>query len=170
MNKYTIYVSKNDLHNFIKDNDIKDERRFRDCRDFGHVYEECGDAINYFDSNGDFINGWRGLSFLQYVCNTAVEVSPEDFLIAIGYLPEKQKVSYSKVSPIKAEDIHYICELDGKDYLSVEKAPGQDTVYIKAGRDSSVYTAVKLSPEGLIELGSDLVRLGVSLRDGTYEE
>lgn len=165
MNKYAIYVSKNDLHNFIKDNDIKDERRFRDCRDFEYVYEECGDAINYFDSNGDFINGWKRLSFLQYVCNTAVEVTPEEFLIAIGYLPEKPEVS-----PIKAEDIHYICEVDNNDHLSVEVVKEEGSAYIKMGRGFYTYESVKLSPEGLIELGSDLVRLGVALRDGTYEE
>ena len=168
MNKYAIYVSKNDLHNFIKDNDIKDERRFRDCRDFEHVYEEYGDAVNYFDNNGDFINGWKRLSFLQYVCNTAVEVSPEEFLIAIGYLPEK--VEPKLVSPIKAEDIHYICELDSDDRLYVER-DGFENVCIRMGDyDSDYVESVRLSPEGLIELGSDLVRLGVSLRDGTYEE
>ena len=159
MNKYEIYVNKNDLSKFIKDNNIKDERKFRDSRDFEHVYEESSSAINYFDKD-NFINGWTKGSFLWYVSDIGQEVSPEEFLIAIGYLPVKQETNIKKISP---EDIHYICELAPEDSLSVSVNSSGDT-YIRVGNDYSV-GSVRLSPEGLIELGSDLVKLGVQLRD-----
>ena len=170
MNKYDVYTPEDELLNFINENGIEDKYKFPGSSyDFEYIFGD-DNIVSFYNQREGTIDGCLRPYITHHLPQDAKEVSPEDFLIAIGYLPEKQKVSSSKVSPIKAEDIHYICELDGKDYLSVEKAPGQDTVYIKAGRDSSVYTAVKLSPEGLIELGSDLVRLGVSLRDGTYEE
>ena len=159
MNKYEIYVNKNDLSKFIKDNNIKDERKFRASRDFEHVYDSYSDAVNYFSEAG-FINGWTKGSFLWYVSDIGKEVSPEEFLIAIGYLPAKEEMKIQKINP---EDIHYICEFDAEDRLSVYEDPFGNTC-IRVGSEYN-FGSVRLSPESLIQLGSDLVKLGVQLRD-----
>lgn len=162
MNKYQIYVSQEDLFNYIQENNVPNKRIFRE-QDFLYVYPDPG--YSFLDSR-EFINGYVSFNLPEELKGLK-KVTPEEFLIAIGYLPEKPKVSSSKVFPIKAEDIHYICESYQQDFLSVRKSVDNALVSIKeGGRESTI----KLSPEGLIELGSDLVRLGVSLRDGTYEE
>lgn len=165
MNKYQIYVSQEDLFNYIQENNVPNKRIFRE-QDFLYVYPDPG--YSFLDSR-EFINGYVSFNLPEELKGLK-KVTPEEFLIAIGYLPEKPKVSSSKVFPIKAEDIHYICEADSSDHLCVDVVKGEDSAYVKMGRGFYTYESVKLSPESLIELGSDLVRLGVALRDGTYEE
>ena len=160
MNKYEIYVNRNELANYIKENNIVDKGCFRRGQlDFQYVNYDTAERVNYFDED-NFINGWTKSKFLEYVCDFGGEVSPEEFLIAIGYLPEKEEMKIQKINP---EDIHYICEADTEDRLSVSADSFGDT-YIRVGGDYN-FASVRLSPEGLIELGSDLVKLGVQLRD-----
>ena len=164
MNKYEIYTPQEDLFDYIQESHITNKHLFKE-QDFLYVYPDRG--YSFFDRR-EFINGYVAYNLPEDL-NGFQEVSPEEFLIAIGYLPQKPKVSSSKVSPIKAEDIHYICEVNGSDHLCVDVVKGEDSAYVKMGRGFYTYESVKLSPESLIELGSDLVRLGVALRDGTYE-
>ena len=168
MNKYNVYTPENELLNFINENGIEDKSKFPGSSyDFEYIYGDENN-VSFYNQREDTIDGCLRLYITHHLPQDAKEVSPEDFLIAIGYLPEKPKVSSSKVFPIKAEDIHYICEVDNNDHLSVEVVK-EGSAYIKMGRGFYTYESVKLSPESLIELGSDLVRLGVALRDGTYE-
>lgn len=170
MNKYEIYVDKTELFNYIESNNIKNQNKFEEIvSDFCYVYPDGG-YVNFFSKEYNCIDGVGEGSIQEHLSGKGVKVTPEEFLIAIGYLPQKPSVSSSNVSPIKAEDIHYICELHADDRLYVER-DGIENVLIKIGNyDSGYIESVRLSPEGLIELGSDLVRLGVALRDGTYQE
>ena len=162
MNKYEIYVNTNKLSEFIKDNNIEDKRKFSGHRDFEYVYwDKSNNIVNFFDKDG-FIDGWSEKRFCLAVGESAKEVSPEEFLIAIGYI---EKPESFKIPEIKPESIHYICEEDNHDRLSVAVVD-PDKTYLKVGNSEGGYIkSVCLSPEGLIQLGSDLVKLGVQLRD-----
>lgn len=91
----------------------------------------------------------------------SIRVTPEEFLIAIGYLEDTEQ-SVFVAEKLKVADVHYIDSYYPSDtyFLSLyENSYGE--VYLQS-RSGNKYTSIGLSPESLIALGKDLIQIGVS--------